>query len=857
MTTGTKQYISMLARRFMFVCLVIAVLLVLRVAHPLLAQNMDESESDVPLAIQAMVKILLAESTDPAQRQLLAEALLKDPSAEQAQQALINILESDNNISAKIIICQAIAARPNPLLTTNSQRSPSPDFIDPLFKALLGDNPELSAVAAQALAKCRNGLAAKLSLIALNTSQAQSHRLAAISALTLLPGKKPILTLAELLDEKQPAPIRQRAAQILADTLLPTPPKNLDEFVQKFNQQYLPKIQDTDEKSFLLWQMDRIKQELDLARNDRDIQKEKSLQWFRRYEEQLTLEFNTKTQLDDRLTFVKSFLVDQPEPLLQIWALEQIRQWSSSEAVQTGPMCIQLVGLVGPFISDPNPQLRQLTADILALLAEQAKPSAPALMEQLAKEKYPLAQAALVQALGTFEYAAATGPALLLLGNSDHPDVVGQTARALGKIAASQTDPPETKQVEEIALALATNYSRFKEVPKVRLDFIMAMRKIATREQYLDLANHSFKNILTEALNDTSERIRSEAIYALAEILREKVLSVIMQPKNLLDDPDTAVRLAVIGVIQSYPDKKLLLPLQQRLPLEDNAEVVDLIVSAFGTILATQPTSDIYNWAIQLKQHTNNGSANKQELLCDQVVSLLSEKINQAKAAEQKYSIEHEILVLDHQADMALRKNQPAAAVSHLLALIKLQQASPKQSNPWRQRIVQIALETPQDETLLPLAQELRWDLLLADPETASLLGEIDQACQNNLATPDTAPHAARILIYLVFPLKDQIPKDSLPQWEHHRIQSALALIDSQEKLLADGETGQEDTKIIDLMGQLDPRLKDYPLSESLENRRAALAAFRSILQPPAMDTIDTPGTSGANEPNVPALTTD
>jgi len=849
MTTRNIQCFNSLVRRAKYAWPMFAAIMALPVAYQLLAQNTTDSESDVAPAIQAMVKTLLTENADPSLRQVQAQALLQYPNAEQAQRALINILKSDNNTSAKIIICQAVAAQPNPLLTAGKQPELSPDFIDPLFKALLSDNAELSAVAAQALSKCRDGVPGKLSRMALDNRQTPAHRQAAISALALLPGKEPILALAELLNDQQPAQIRQRAAQTLADMLLPFPPKNLDDFIRQFNQQYLPQIKNTDAESFSLWQWERLKQELDQARIAKNIQQQQSLIWFNKYVGQLTLDFNAKTQPAERLEFLKKFLVNQSESLLRVWALERIRQWSSSEAVQTGPMAKQLVDLVKTFITDPNPQVRRLTAKTLALLVEQAKITAPTLMKQLAKENDPLTQAALLQALGSFEHTPAAEPALTLL-NSDNPTVVSQAARALGKISATQTDPPKKELVEKIALALARSYKSFANAAEVRLDIIMAMRRIAAQEKHLDLANDTFNAILTEALNDSSERIRSEAVYALAQIHSEKVLTLLLQPKNLLDDPDTAVRLAVIGVIQSYPDKNLLSPLRQRLLLEENTEVAHHICSAFGKILTTQPMQFIHTWALNLIKANNNGSPNKQELiLCDQVVGILAEKTNQAKADNREYPLEYEILILNHQAEVALRKNQPAQAVNRLLALIKLNQANQQQTNLWQQQIVRIALQYPQDETLLPSAQQ-PLKVLLTTPAAAALLTEIDQTCQNSLKNADSAPHTARIIVHLILPLQDQLPDGSKSAWEKHRIQVALVLIDSQQKLLAGGENAKENPKIIDLLGQLEPKLKDYPLTESLEKRQAALAKFRSIMQPLANETTDAPDTSTANEPN-------
>jgi HEAT repeat protein len=849
MTTRNQNWFKILLRRAKFGWVAIPSLLILPVAYQLSAQNAADSGSDVAPAIQAMVKTLLTENADPSLRKVQAQALLQYPNADQAQQALIDILNSNNNTSAKVIICQAVAAQPNPLLTGNDQATLLPEFIDPLFKALTSDNTELSAVAAQALAKCRDGVPEKLSKMALDTQLSPAHRLAAISALSLLPGKEPVLALAELLNDQQPSPIRQRTAQALADMLLPGIPKNLDEFIKIFQQQYLPQIKNTDEESFLLWQYDRIKQELDQARIAKIAQEEQSLQWFKKYIEQLTAQFNAKTQPAERLEFLQKFLLNQSEPLLRAWALERIREWSSAESVQTGPTAQQIVDLVKPFITDPDPQVRRNTAATLALLTKQAKSTATALMEQLTKEKDPLAQAALIQALGAFEHTPAADSALKLL-SSDNPAVVGQAARALGRITATQVHPPAAELVSKIAEALSRNFNRFNDAAEVRLDIILAMRKIATQEKYLSVAKETFNGIFTQALNDASERVRSEAVYALAEIHHEKVLALLLQPKNLLQDPDTAVRLAVIGIIQSYPDKNLLSPLRQQLLLEKNTDVANHICSAFGKILSTQPMQFIYTWAVKLKNTTSNGSPNKQEsTLCDQVFVILTDRINQAKSANQKFPPEYEVFTLRHQVDIALREKKPSQAVNRLLALIALQQAEPSQTNLYQQQIIRIALQNPQDETLLPLARQAL-KVILTTPLALALLNEIDQTCQTALKKSDSTPHAASIVVHLILPLGDMLPAQTKSTWEQHRIQAALSLINSQEKLLAGEKDTKENPEIITLLGQLDPKFKDYPLSESREKRLAALIKFRQFLQPPPSDTIVPPKTTPPNEPN-------
>lgn len=137
--------------------------------------------------------------------------------------------------------------------------------------------------------------------------------------------------------------------------------------------------------------------------------------------------------------------------------------------------------------------------------------------------------------------------------------VVEQAARALGNIsAANNNNAPTGELVRKIAPALAQTYVRHIEHQDVRDDLILAMRKIAAQQQYRQLAREQFDEILRNALNDSSAVIRSHAVYALTEIYQQKVLSILREPKNLLDDSDIAVRLAVIDAYQRYPDIKFL-----------------------------------------------------------------------------------------------------------------------------------------------------------------------------------------------------------------------------------------------------------------------------------------------------------
>ncbi|MBN1846705.1 MAG: HEAT repeat domain-containing protein [Sedimentisphaerales bacterium] len=791
----------------------------------------DPAGGAIP-AIQAMVKTLLTETVDSSLRQAQAKALLQYPQqAEEAQQALIDILNGENNLSAKIIVCRAIVNRPDPLLAPQGLSELSPGFIDPLFAALISDQPELSAVAAQALTKCRDGVGQRLATMAQDITQSQSHRLAAIMALELLTGKGPVLALAELLDESQPEPIRRRAAQALANMLYSQPPADLDGFIREFLLRHLPLIRSMDDESFLHWQVNRLKQKLNAAQTQIEQVQQQSLLWLKRYQDRLTAEFNGLAQPADRLNLVRKNLVDQTNEYLRVWAMERIKDWSALETVQSSPVAAEIVELVKPYLADPHGPVRQLAAATLGSLVENARPTAPLLLEQLSRETNPAVQAALLQTLSTMEYLPAADSALQLL-DASNPLVAGPAARTLGRLCATQPVALSAEKVEQIAQALGRRYPEFPDRVDVRLDLLLAMRKIAGQAKYRDLAGRLFSAILTGALGDPSERIRSEAVYALADVYQEKAIPQLLQPKNLLDDTDTAVRLAVLGALQSYPDKAQLPILRQRLEREDNSEVANQIRSTFAKILAGQPLETIYQWCLDLQK--NNGAANgvsePQRLLLDRTVAVLAEKLNQAKTANLAYPATYEVLVLTHQAESALKANQPAQAIILYQGLLGLKEPDENQKDAWRLRILEIALQTSQDAALLSQSRSAV-QALLKRPAAPLALKTIAQAVDHHQQTEETLLFAAQILTTLILPLQVEMAPELQNEWNQRRLAVALQLIETQERLLS-ATPAKENPQAIALLAKLDGRLNDYPANEPLEIRKAALARFRQILQP-------------------------
>ncbi|MCP4708325.1 MAG: HEAT repeat domain-containing protein, partial [Planctomycetes bacterium] len=219
------------------------------------AQPYQQNQQQIDPLTQTSLDTLLDEKNDNSQRIKMAQALIQTP---KAYPALIGILNQNNHLSTKIIICQVIAEGPSQIRPFDSTEKFSPEFIDALFKSLLSENTELSQNAASALARCHNGIPQKLADIALDQNQSIQHRLAAIAALELIYGKKPVETLAQIYHQQENPELKLRAAQALAHLLYMPHPTDLENF-QSPDMDAILKI---DNSNFLLWQLEMKKQEL-------------------------------------------------------------------------------------------------------------------------------------------------------------------------------------------------------------------------------------------------------------------------------------------------------------------------------------------------------------------------------------------------------------------------------------------------------------------------------------------------------------------------------------------------------------------------------------------------------------------
>ncbi len=732
-----------------------------------------------PSKITVMVETLLSNNLEAARRKAIADALLADP---KAHPALIKVLNGDDHITAKIIICQSIALQNDSFLPLQNQSGFDQSFIDPLFKALFSKNTDLSLAAAHALVKCRDGVTTRLGKIVTDQKQPVQYRLAAITALELIPGKASLMPLAKLLTDTNPIVQKKAAHAINTMLYLPDPP-NIDLLTKK----YLPNLKKISEKDFLLWQLQQRKAQLQNEQNDIQKLQKNITQLRQQHIKALGIIFDNLKTPAEKLKTLKQYLNTKQPDYLRDWAMQQICTWSTTTSASSSTTAQELVNLLSTLISDKDPKVRQLTAIALSQLDfDKALPTAGKLLEQLSKEHDPTTQADILSCLGTFEYVPAIDQALALLTdttssskakpNATTPQkpttqaIVAQAAaQALGKIASSSTDDITKEQANKIAKQLAQAYHKWQNSPPVIREIILAMKKIASQPKYHAQAIKFFDKILRQALNSNDATIRSQAVYALTELYQDKILAL-LQKKSMLNDKDPLVRHAVIAAMEQYGKANQLIQLQQRLETETDMDVRDRIINAFGKILGTLSTEQAYLWANNLSGKGKNAALKS---LKQQAVRILWDKISKAQANGTKVNWKYNQLAWENLGDFALANDLPDQALRWYNKLLTLP-VSQQKKDDYRLKIINIALNSD-DNNLLSAAQPV---VLSSQPKLNLALNIIAQYIDKlDLTNQQQLIRYASILTKLIIPLKKYPSEQVKTQWQLRIKKAAISLI--------------------------------------------------------------------------------
>jgi len=771
--------------------------------------------------IELSVKTLLSKDTPQALREEHAGALLKN---DQAHPYLIDILQNQEDITAQIIVCRAIATAYDEYAELDESNRVPVTFIDPLFKAMFSDSQELSLWASRALVKCRNGVDDELSQVVIDANQPPANRLAAMKALQLIPGRQPVLTLARLLDDQNQQISQQAAIAICEMLYLPSP---LD--IEDFKARCLPVLLMADEGTILRWQWERKKQQLQYANQQLKQAFDNADNWRGRFLAAETEKFKALKTPEEKLQFIQGYLHDkQSDDALRLWALQNTALWSESASVRSKEIAQPLIDSLKEFITDSQPQVRLLTAQTLGKLDfVQVSPLAPALLEQLVKETDKQAQIAFLLTLGKLAYSQALDQMLILWQGTDDAIVAAAAVQAIGEICGSKNTVLEAAQIDKVINSLAANYTARSSSLETKREFVKAVKKMAEAERYRKQIKEYLGDILKELLSGEDPLVRSQAVYALSQIYGGQILPLIMDPPaNLLNDPDTAVRFAVIAAIENDGSKKYLPILRQRAIKEENLDVTKRLMAALDQMLTLLSLEDCYDWYSK-----QTGTSPIEEELIQQAIRKLDDKINKARQEGKTVVTTYEQTSLAGKADLALKQKQYSQAMQWYVKLLTLD-IDGKQKTQVRNDILSLV-------TMPDLPADQRIEILLTGaPAVIALLEKSDKALEilaQSYGPTDTKDPLqllwqAEVITLLIAPLK-QYPADAQKQqWDKRRTETTLAIIDLQSQILAGDDPKNIDA--IKLLPLLDTRLKDYPVGGTPEVRLAALQKFRLIIGP-------------------------
>ncbi len=790
-------------------------------------EGADSGEKEViSPANQALLEVLLSESTEQEIRIKSTQALLNDP---ESYNRLLEILSHPNHTSARLIICQVIASYNDQSLLSNSMELLPSGFINPLLDNLDDNNPELSTWAARALSKFQSyDVSDILATLASDNSKSINKRLAAVDALKLMSGKSPVIALGQLLQDENTL-LKQRASESLQVLLAVDQPIDANEF----NENYFHYLQNVPENVFLSKQFYRSQRDLQLQKTQYGLLKNKLNEVMDRHLAVLSQQTLQISDLAQKLDVFWKNLDIENDIYLREWAMEQILQLSTAANVQTTPIAEQLVSGLKGYIQDPEPEIRLRVAKTLENLFLKAQQTAPMLLERLVLEKDANVQTALLSALGTFEYSLSIPQVVLLLRSPDLK-VVTQALRTLGNLAANTTNPIDNNQLDQIAIALVGSYRPTLPVD-IRKEIIRGMWKITSVNSFQPRAREIFKEILTAALSDSDGSVRSWAVRAHADLYQGQTFIDILNTDNyLLDDTDPTVRFRVIEAIEKYGSNQQLSDLMTRLSKEQLPDTIKAIQSTSLAILKVQTTEIVFNWAEQYQENESRLLTKDEKLLYDQIVDLLWQKISQDKADNIAVPLRYEILALEQLARITESGSQPAQSLGWYTKLLSLS-IKDIEKDRYRFKVLNLAIRID-DDALILAATDAANQLKQRENNKSSLNNTLTNFCKMEVSSAGSdVVHHARLMINLLDATK---MNDELCQQKRYDL--AMKLIILQEQHLAD--QAKEHKNYMELLSQLDSRMVDYPTDGTVDEKLLKLSEFRTIL----LNLDDTPNGEAA-----------
>ncbi|MHC5076965.1 MAG: HEAT repeat domain-containing protein, partial [Planctomycetota bacterium] len=353
----------------------------------------NQKQSINPKQLDKQLKInrdaLLQGPTE--QMRIDAATIIIFDSRSDSRQILLNTLNQTENSEAVAAVCKALKQ------TREENRHNSienkEDFVLPLLTIIKNQTPEIAELAAEATVIFDyQQISAPLEQMVSETSLPVEARLNAIYALKLQKDIRAIIKLINLLEDPQQQ-IAQAVEKAVKDAGIPVV-KDPEE-----RQQLIEELKNKGKEEFLRdW---LVRQGADINRLQTEIQ-----QWQQLYMSSLDKIYNGLADDSVIVKFLSEHLNGQ-QPVVKLWALEQISEWrvgtSSKLPTELGPLLMNLV-------SDEDRTVRLRTARLLSLMGQLS--SAEKLLAQVQSEKDEEVRMAIFMALGTacqFAFAPDSG----------------------------------------------------------------------------------------------------------------------------------------------------------------------------------------------------------------------------------------------------------------------------------------------------------------------------------------------------------------------------------------------------------------------------------------------------------------
>lgn len=217
-------------------------------------------------------------------------------------------------------------------------------------------------------------------------------------------------------------------------------------------------------------------------------------------------------------------------------------------------------------LRDTIPEIRVYAAEGLAEMKDSA--SLMALSNALAHERDWLVKISLLRAIGEVGDKRVVKTLMNLLNPDEHPEVIGLTMEVIAKLKIDALYPkiqpflkskePYVKGAAIVAMA-RLNGEKFLPLIENEIDGYDWYLKMMTAEALQYIKTTPSANILEKLFRDSDHRVRTRALYSLAE------LDFVDMDKYLwegLDDPDASVELTAIdlitaGKLEKYTQKIL------------------------------------------------------------------------------------------------------------------------------------------------------------------------------------------------------------------------------------------------------------------------------------------------------------